>query len=100
VVLKGAGTVVALPDGHWTINASGGPILSVAGTGDVLAGTIAGLLAAGLAPVDAAVHGVWLHGAAGDRLAADADWSAGIGLPASRLPDAIRALVNRRAARS
>jgi len=100
VVLKGAGTVVALPDGRWTINASGGPILSVAGTGDVLAGTIAGLLAAGLAPAEAAVHGVWLHGAAGDVLAADADWSAGIGLPASRLPDAIRALVNRRAARS
>lgn len=100
VVLKGAGTVVALPDGRWTINASGGPILSVAGTGDVLAGTIGGLLAAGLAPVDAAVHGVWLHGAAGDALAAEADWSAGIGLPASRLPDAIRALVNRRVARS
>jgi len=100
VVLKGAGTVVALPDGRWTINASGGPILSVAGTGDVLAGTIAGLLAVGLAPAAAAVQGVWLHGAAGDALAAGSDWAAGIGLPASRLPDAIRALVNRRVARS
>jgi NAD(P)H-hydrate epimerase len=72
----------------------------VAGTGDVLAGTIAGRLAVGLAPAAAAVQGVWLHGAAGDALAAGSDWAAGIGLPASRLPDAIRALVNRRVARS
>jgi hydroxyethylthiazole kinase-like uncharacterized protein yjeF len=100
VVLKGAGTVVATPDGHWQVNGSGGPILSVAGTGDVLAGTIGGLLASGLAPADAAVRGVWLHGAAGDALAAEPDWQGGIGLPASRLAEAIRALVNRRAARS
>jgi hydroxyethylthiazole kinase-like uncharacterized protein yjeF len=100
VVLKGAGTVVALPDGRWTLNASGGPILSVAGTGDVLAGTIGGLLAAGLPPVEAAIRGAWLHGAAGDALAAEPDWGAGIGMPASRLPDAIRALLNRRAGRS
>lgn len=100
VVLKGAGTVVALPDGSWTVNASGGPILSVAGTGDVLAGTIGGLLAAGLAPAEAAARGAWLHGAAGDALAADPDWQGGVGLPASRLAEAIRALVNRRADRS
>ncbi|MFM1987841.1 MAG: hypothetical protein RJA99_798 [Pseudomonadota bacterium] len=99
VVLKGAGTVIALPDGSWRVNASGGPILSVAGTGDVLAGTIAGLLAAGLAPADAASGGAWLHGAAGDALAADPAWRGAIGLPASRLPDAIRATVNRRAVR-
>lgn len=99
VVLKGAGTVVALPDGSWRINASGGPILSVAGTGDVLAGTIAGLLAGGLSPVEAASGGAWVHGAAGDALAAEPDGSGGIGLPASRLPDAIRATVNRRVGR-
>jgi hydroxyethylthiazole kinase-like uncharacterized protein yjeF len=100
VVLKGAGTVVARPDGDWAINGSGGPILSVAGTGDVLAGTIAGLLAAGLPACEAAACGAWLHGAAGDALAESADWSAGIGLPASLLPQAIRALVNRRVGRS
>jgi hydroxyethylthiazole kinase-like uncharacterized protein yjeF len=100
VVLKGAGTVVARPDGDWAINGSGGPILSVAGTGDVLAGTIAGLLAGGMPAYSAAVCGAWLHGAAGDALAECPDWSAGIGLPASRLPEAIRALVNRRAGRS
>lgn len=100
VVLKGAGTVIALPDGQWCVNASGGPILSVAGTGDVLAGTIAGLLAAGLPAAAAAACGAWLHGAAGDALAASPDWREGVGLPASRLPDAIRALVNRRAGRS
>jgi hydroxyethylthiazole kinase-like uncharacterized protein yjeF len=95
VVLKGAGTVVALPDGRWSMNASGGPILSVAGTGDVLAGAIGGLLAGGLAPVDAATLGVWLHGAAGDALAAEPQWRGSIGLPASRLRDAIRARINR-----
>jgi hydroxyethylthiazole kinase-like uncharacterized protein yjeF len=100
VVLKGAGSVVALPDGEWSLNASGGPILSVAGTGDVLAGAIAGLLAAGLPARAAAACGAWLHGAAGDLLAASPGWRAGVGLPASRLADAIRAVVNRRAGRS
>lgn len=95
VVLKGAGSVIALPDGRWWINGSGGPILSVAGTGDVLAGAIGGLLAAGLAAADAARLGAWLHGAAGDRLASHPDWGASIGLPASRLPAAIRACLNR-----
>jgi len=95
VVLKGAGTVVAEPDGPWTINASGGPILAVAGTGDVLAGTVGGLLATGLPAPDAARLGAWLHGAAGDRLAARADWAGCTGLPASRLPAAIAATLNR-----
>jgi hydroxyethylthiazole kinase-like uncharacterized protein yjeF len=100
VVLKGAGTVVAFPDGQWSVNASGGPILSVAGTGDVLAGAIGGLLASGLPAGAAAACGAWLHGAAGDALAASPDWGASIGLPASRLVDALRVVVNRRAARS
>jgi hydroxyethylthiazole kinase-like uncharacterized protein yjeF len=98
VVLKGAGSVVAAPDGRWFVNGSGGPLLSVAGTGDVLAGTIGGLLAAALAPLDAALLGTWLHGAAADGLAATPEWAGGIGLPASRLPEAIRAAVNRLAA--
>jgi hydroxyethylthiazole kinase-like uncharacterized protein yjeF len=99
VVLKGAGTVVALPDASWSIVGSGGPILSVAGTGDVLAGAIAGLLAAGLPPAHAAACGAWLHGAAGDALAAEPGWRGSIGMPASVLPDAIRAEINRRAGR-
>jgi len=105
VLLKGAGTVVADPDGRWTINASGGPILSVAGTGDVLAGAIAGLLASqGTAPAaptaptapaaQAARLGAWLHGAAGDALASRADYHAGIGLAASRLAAALRERIN------
>lgn len=98
IVLKGAGTVIAAPDGRWFVNASGGPLLSVAGTGDVLAGTIGGLLAAEIAPLDAALLGVWLHGAAGDALAALPEWAGSIGLPASRLPEAIRARFNRLAA--
>jgi hydroxyethylthiazole kinase-like uncharacterized protein yjeF len=95
VVLKGAGTVVAQPDGIWSINASGGPILSVAGTGDVLAGVVGGLLAGGLAAPEAAAFGAWLHGAAGDALSAHPDWAGAVGLPASHLPDAIRATINR-----
>jgi hydroxyethylthiazole kinase-like uncharacterized protein yjeF len=110
VVLKGAGSVVACPDGGWSINCSGGPILAVAGTGDVLAGTIAGLLASSvsqglkdadrLATVSAELTrlGVWIHGDAGDWLAAQPDWSASIGLPAAQLVQAIRIGLNRLAA--
>jgi NAD(P)H-hydrate epimerase len=66
VVLKGAFTVVAAPDGE---SASVSPFasakLATAGTGDVLAGAITGLLAQGMQPYAAAVAGVWLHGWAG-----------------------------------
>ena len=95
VVLKGAGSVIATPTGAWSVNASGGPILATAGTGDVLAGVIGGLLAQGFAPEDAASVGVCLHGAAGDQLAQAPEWAAGIGLPASHLPGAIRQTINR-----
>ena len=54
VVLKGSGTVVAAPGGHLSVNATGGPLLGTAGTGDVLAGLLGGLLAQGLEPWDAA----------------------------------------------
>jgi NAD(P)H-hydrate epimerase len=66
VVLKGAGTVVAAPDGRTSINPTGGANLATAGTGDVLSGIIGSLLAQGCSPFDAAVAGVYLHGAAGD----------------------------------
>jgi hydroxyethylthiazole kinase-like uncharacterized protein yjeF len=98
VVLKGAGTVIAQPDGEWAINGSGGPILATAGTGDVLAGTIGGLLATGLPAARAAALGVWLHGEAGDALAREPGYAASIGLPAGELPAAIRARINRLAA--
>lgn len=65
VVLKGATTVIASPDGKSFTHDGGNPALATAGTGDVLAGTIAGLLAQGLEPFDAATLGVYLHSAAG-----------------------------------
>ena len=66
VVLKGARTVVAAPDGSGAIASFANAALATAGTGDVLAGTIGALLAQGLAPFDAARLGVYLHGRAGE----------------------------------
>jgi hydroxyethylthiazole kinase-like uncharacterized protein yjeF len=65
VVLKGAFTVVAAPDGRTTVQPFATAALAHAGTGDVLSGAIGGLLAQGLAPFDAAVAGSFLHGQAG-----------------------------------
>ena len=66
LVLKGAQTVVAAPDGRASLNATGNPALASGGTGDVLTGLIGGFLAQGLAPWDAARLGVYLHGLAAD----------------------------------
>ena len=68
VVLKGAFTVVATPDGHARIAPFANPAMASAGTGDVLAGTIAGLLAQGLSPETAAALGVFVHGRAGEAI--------------------------------
>ncbi len=68
VVLKGAGTVIAAPDGQAWVNPTGGPNLATAGTGDVLSGIIGSLMAQGCEPLNAAVAGVFLHGRAGDLL--------------------------------
>ncbi len=77
VVLKGAGTVVATPEGRLFINNTGNPGMATAGSGDVLSGMIASLLAQGLPPAAAAACAVWLHGRAGD-IAAAASSEAGI----------------------
>jgi NAD(P)H-hydrate epimerase len=68
LVLKGAQTVVAAPDGRVSINPTGNPALASGGTGDVLTGLIGGFLAQYLVPWDAARLGVYLHGLAADYL--------------------------------
>jgi NAD(P)H-hydrate epimerase len=66
IVLKGANTVIAAPDGRAMVSPIANPGLASAGTGDVLAGVIAGLLAQGLSLFDAATCGVYLHSEAGE----------------------------------
>ncbi len=70
VALKGNGTIVAAPDGRCWINSSGHPGMASAGMGDALTGIVASLIAQGAAPLAGLCAAVWLHGAAGDLLAA------------------------------
>lgn len=86
VVLKGAHTVVAAPDGRASQSGWENPALATAGTGDVLAGTIGAFLAQGVDPYDAARLGVHLHGAAGDAVSQRVGEA---GLLASDLPSEI-----------
>ena len=86
VVLKGARTVIAEPDGTITVAPFENPALASGGTGDVLSGIIGAMLAQGLAPGPAARLGVYLHGAAGESVR---DRIGDAGLLASDLPDAI-----------
>jgi hydroxyethylthiazole kinase-like uncharacterized protein yjeF len=86
VVLKGARTVVAAPDGSLAVAPFENPALASGGTGDVLAGAIGALLAQGLTPFDAARLGVHLHGAAGE---AGRERFGDAGLLASDLPDGL-----------
>jgi NAD(P)H-hydrate epimerase len=69
VLLKGDDTIVARPDGRVAISRGGSPALATAGTGDVLTGVLAALLAQGLEPFEAACVGVWLHAGAGREAA-------------------------------
>ena len=91
VILKGHGSVIAGPDGRLAICTDGNPGMGTGGMGDVLTGVVAGLLAQGLSPWEAAVRGACLHSAAAD-MAADSD---GVrGLLATDLLPYIRQLVN------
>lgn len=71
VVLKGASTIVASPEGEVFINVYGNPGMATAGSGDVLTGIITGLIAQGLEPLKAAITAVYLHGVTGDSVAHD-----------------------------
>jgi NAD(P)H-hydrate epimerase len=79
VVLKGADTVIAVPDGRAILSELGPATLATAGSGDVLAGAVTGLLGLGLAPLQAAAMAVWLH--------AEAARGFGLGLIAEDLPE-------------
>ncbi len=84
-VLKGADTIIAAPDGRAAINDNAPPWLATGGTGDILSGTIAALLAQGMPAFDAACAAVWLNGEAASRI--------GQGLIAEDLPEALATII-------
>jgi hydroxyethylthiazole kinase-like uncharacterized protein yjeF len=89
VLLKGPLTVVAHPEGQVRVNPTGGPSLATGGTGDVLAGAVAALLARGVAPVDAASAAAYVHGLAGEMAASSTGEGTTASDVASLLPEAI-----------
>jgi hydroxyethylthiazole kinase-like uncharacterized protein yjeF len=92
VILKGSGTVIARPDGFAAVNPTGNPALATAGSGDVLTGVCAALLAQHWPAWEAALGAVWLHGAAADYLVEQGVGP--IGLCAGELSSAVRRVLN------
>lgn len=95
VILKGAHTTVAFPDGSAAFNLTGNPFMATAGSGDVLTGILVSLLAQGCTPEQAAISGVLLHGLAGDLAALASDGSCApimAGDLVDRIPEAFRQL--------
>jgi NAD(P)H-hydrate epimerase len=93
VLLKGAHTVIAAPDGRAAVLPFALPTLATAGSGDVLAGAIAGLVGQGLPPYEAALCGAYLHGQAGLLVTRSLGMSGGLASDLlSRLPEALRQL--------
>jgi len=92
VVLKGARTLIAEPDGTVFINPAATSALATAGSGDVLTGVITALLGQGLEPIDAATVGVFVHGAAGEEAARRLG---GSGVIAGDLPEAVATVIAR-----
>lgn len=90
LVLKGAGTVCASPGGEICFNPTGGPALATAGTGDLLTGLLASLIAQGMPSFQAAAAAAYIHGLAGDLLPQQRGFVAGDIL--ERFPDAFRHL--------
>jgi NAD(P)H-hydrate epimerase len=91
VVLKGAHSVVAAPDGRASLSPFANPLLATAGSGDVLSGMIGGYLAQGVEPFAAACLGVYLHGAAGEALRTEyGDAGLLAGEIAARLPGVVK----------
>lgn len=88
LILKGRHTAVCLPDGSVRFNPNGNAILSIPGSGDVLSGLLAGLLARGLSPSQTAIAAVFLHGRTGDLLREN---NSETGLLAHELADGLRA---------
>lgn len=86
VLLKGPSTVIAAPDGRAIVNTSGTPFLATAGSGDVLAGLIAGLIGQGMESFEAAAAGAWIHGKAGEAY--------GPALTADDLPNILHNIFN------
>jgi hydroxyethylthiazole kinase-like uncharacterized protein yjeF len=93
IVLKGAGTVIAAPDGRVAVNPTGNAALATGGTGDVLGGIVGALLAERVPSYEAALAGVYLHGWAADTLTAAGSGPAG--LTAGELAPVVRRLLNR-----
>ena len=92
-LLKGSRSVIVSPEGEARVNLTGSPVLATAGTGDVLTGTIGGLLARGLDPMDAAACGAYLHGLAGVLAGLETGEGTLAGDVVDHLPDAVARVV-------